>query len=110
MVTVKLKFVVIFCFSTWIELPHTAGNLSNNTEFEIGSNVLAAISHYTEQVRKSPSNPEFIRHLTTALRFAGRFEECAVVCCPLSTKIPCLTCLASSLHSLRVPDPASYRL
>jgi hypothetical protein len=93
-----LKFVVILCLSKLIELPQTAGDLSNGTQYEIGSNVLAAISHYTEQVRRSPSNPEFIRHLTTALRFAGRFEECAAVCFHLSKT---MQCRASSLHSLR---------
>jgi hypothetical protein len=81
---VVLLFVLICCMTDSIELGQAAGDRFNETQYELGSNVLAAIDHYSEQVRMAPSNPEFIRHLTTALRFAGRFEECAVVCHPIS--------------------------
>ena len=52
---------------------------NNSHRYPIGSNVIAAISFYTDKVRASPDNPDFIRHLSSALRFAGRFDECLEV-------------------------------
>ena len=52
---------------------------NNSHHYPVGSNVKAAISYYTDKVRASPDNPDFIRHLASALRFAGRFDECLEV-------------------------------
>jgi hypothetical protein len=56
-----------------------AGNSLDGNNYEVGANVQAAISHFTQQVRAAPENSEFVRHLFTALRFAGRLEECIEV-------------------------------
>jgi hypothetical protein len=42
-------------------------------------NVLAAISHYGKRVQSAQAEPNDFRHLSTALRFAGRLQECASV-------------------------------
>ena len=42
-------------------------------------NVRAAIDHYGPRVRAAGASADDYKHLATALRFAGRLEECAAV-------------------------------
>ena len=44
-----------------------------------GDNVLAAIAHYGARTQQGDASADDFRHLSTALRFAGRLDECASV-------------------------------
>ena len=69
---VVLKFVTLISISEFRQA-------LENPKFEVGENVIAAVSHYSEKLRESPENPDVIRHLASALRFSGRLEECVEV-------------------------------
>ncbi len=44
-----------------------------------GDNVRAAIDHYGPRIHAAGASADDYKHLATALRFAGRLEECAAV-------------------------------
>ena len=47
--------------------------------WHVGENVQAAIAHYGERVGRADAVADDYRHLSTALRFSGRLQECAAV-------------------------------
>jgi len=44
-----------------------------------GDNVLAAIDHYGKRIEDLDATANDYKHLSTALRFAGRLKECAYI-------------------------------
>jgi hypothetical protein len=47
--------------------------------WDAGDNVRTAIDHYGPRIRAHDASADDYRHLATALRFAGRLEDCAAV-------------------------------
>jgi hypothetical protein len=81
--------------------------------WDAGDNVRAAIDHYGPRIRAHDASADDYRHLVTALRFAGRLEECAAVLHRGLTHVPAIATggnyflLANMLRAVGRPRDAA---
>ena len=66
----------------------TVSDGNGSDGWDTGDNVMAAIAHYGASIQQRNASADDFRHLSTALRFAGRFNECANVLHNGITRVP----------------------
>ncbi|KAJ1477429.1 hypothetical protein T484DRAFT_1821277 [Baffinella frigidus] len=90
---------LLHCGDATQEEPGDSGSLQGDSSGGLrpSDNVLAAISHYGTRAQSAQAEPDDFRHLSTALRFAGRLQECASVVREGARRFPVFATAANML-------------
>ena len=84
------KLFISLLFAACLRPPRTWAQptSANSRGWGTADNVLAAIDHYGKHVQHNDASADDYKHLSTALRFAGRFQDCAAVMHKGLTQVP----------------------